>query len=876
MDALSQQVKGCGVGEKKVEGKKKLGLIPLAPKLESNKNGATTTVDSNLRKLNISPNQPIYKYDVKIACFFLNADGKEIEVEFSKSPKQDAQHERDKMKCQKLYEMAVKKTPALQKSGAEFFYDRQASLYSTTKLTAKDNIKLEFGKEAFKTPNFVRGVFELKAVAESYQATSNGIRSTVHPAPALADKTLTEAISIFISGPAYSNKNVITVGSCVHYLLDSSRLNVKMINYDQGFRYSALGASKGVKSLQGTSKDPSLYMVTEMKSTLFHPDDMPVVDLMQSYPGFTPNFNVHSPAGAHIARAIIGLEVYCDYGKNANNMEEAMIVKIIAFDSSSRDVVFDCDGEDVSVQQYFKKKYGINLKYPDLPTAVAKGKKGGKMHLPVELLKTCPSQKVTNNQMVGNEQADMIKLSAAPPHQRKPTTDAVAKSVGIAADNVYGFIEVEPSQKVQAIILPKPKIAFSGNKLVAFGQNAKCPTDFTKAGHFYEAKELKNWEVCYVQNEEIQGLSDQLVAEMSNNGMKVAKPAISHIVKSDLETVFKKAKSAGRQLIFFVIRTKYHFHQAIKAFEQKYDMLTQEIHFETGEKFFRQAQTRQNIVNKTNMKLGGLNYLIGSNYLNNPRVLIVGFETSQTGGDIVTVGYAANMMDHYQKFAGGYVYAARGRDIYGPIIKETLVGIFNNFKQHKHRGAPEELIIYFNGITEGQYGMINEEYTQQVKSACSTMNEAFRPKITIIASSKQHNERLYKSEQGRLSNLEPGTVVDHTIVSPVYSEFYLASSVARQGTTKAAKFTLIYASAPGKTMERIETLTNDLCYDHQIVFHPVGLPVPLFIAGRNSQRGAMILAQNGPSMTNREVDLVKTNQNLGYTAKNLFGSRFNA
>ncbi|KAF1749620.1 hypothetical protein GCK72_026088 [Caenorhabditis remanei] len=70
------------------------------------------------------------------------------------------------------------------------------------------------------------------------------------------------------------------------------------------------------------------------------------------------------------------------------------------------------------------------------------------------------------------------------------------------------------------------------------------------------------------------------------------------------------------------------------------------------------------------------------------------------------------------------------------------------------------------------------------------MNEAF------IAFSKQHNERLYKPEQ---------------------------------------------------------TLTNDLCYNHQIVFHPAGLPVPLYIAGRYSQRGAMVLAHNGSPITNKEV-----------------------
>ncbi|EFP06417.1 hypothetical protein CRE_07616 [Caenorhabditis remanei] len=146
--------------------------------------------------------------------------------------------------------------------------------------------------------------------------------------------------------------------------------------------------------------------------------------------------------------------------------------------------------------------------------------------------------------------------------------------------------------KYDGIIIKKSNEFYLGY-WIAFDQNATCPTDFAKADHFYEAKELRNWEVCCIKNEEIQGLSDQLVVEMSNNGMR---------------TVFKKAKNAGRQLIFFVIRTRYHIHQAIKTYELKYDILTQEIHFETGEKFFRQAQTRQNIVNKTNMKLGGLDW----------------------------------------------------------------------------------------------------------------------------------------------------------------------------------------------------------------------------------------------------------------------------
>ncbi|CCD71916.1 Piwi domain-containing protein [Caenorhabditis elegans] len=854
---MEKQLKAMSVSDKPAApAAQKLGTAPLAAKKTRNEEwGTKVNIDTNIRKLTIKPNQPIYKYAVQVNYVFRKPDGTEATIEMSKSAKKGTEHDNDKTRCQNVYNEAIKRYDEL-KTGGPFFYDRQASLYTLTKLK-NESISFVVTDKICKRQNFKEAQFVLKKVDQSFQSTSNDVIKTTNSCPANADKTLLEAMNIIVSGPAFENKNVITVGACVHYLIDPTGVDVAYKEYPEGQLYSGVGVSKSVKTLEGTDKKvPSLFMTTEMKTTLFHPDYAPLVELLQTFRGFSTTLKANSPAAQRIEKAFVGLDVVLNYGVHKGLGEDGVVMKIRRFHTSAKETCFEVEKstrEFTNVFDYFKKKYGITLKYPDLFTIEAKGKQG-KIHFPAEVLLLCPNQTVTNDQMINNEQADMIKMSAAQPHIRKTTTDTIVRNVGLASNNIYGFIKVEDPVNLEGMVLPKPKIAFAGNRLADLANpKSRFPTDFNRAGQYYDAKELTKWELVFVQNEEVQGLAKQLADEMVNNGMKCSNPTMSFIIRGDLEPIFKKAKAAGTQLLFFVVKSRYNYHQQIKALEQKYDVLTQEIRAETAEKVFRQPQTRLNIINKTNMKLGGLNYAIGSEAFNKPNRLIVGFVTSQrVGGNPdypISVGFAANMLKHHQKFAGGYVYVHRDRDVFGSIIKDTLLTIFKTCTEQ--RGRPDDILLYFNGVSEGQFSMINEEFSARVKEACMAFQKEgtppFRPHITIIASSKAHNERLYKSDKGRIVNLEPGTVVDHTIVSNVYTEWYHASAVARQGTAKATKFTLIFTTKAGPQAEplwHLEQLTNDLCYDHQIVFHPVGLPVPLYIADRYSQRGAMVLAAN--------------------------------
>uniref|UniRef100_A0A1I7UIK0 Piwi domain-containing protein n=1 Tax=Caenorhabditis tropicalis TaxID=1561998 RepID=A0A1I7UIK0_9PELO len=873
MESLTASMAGATVVEKK-----KLGLKPLAAKLPKNPSNQVVDVDTNIRKLVITKNQPIFKYSIKIEYFYRRLDGSECSVEFSRSTKNGTGHEEDKDRCQRVYLMAAKKFAA--GDASQFFYDRQASLYTLKNLKiGQEGKAFEFKNDISKRANFLKATLTIKPVEDSFQATTNDITRCISSCPGLSDKTLLEAMNNIVSGPAINNPEVITIGSCVHYLFHPEQYGIQTHSYSAGERYSAVGATKAVKVMEGTDKqNPSLFLVTEIKDTLFHPDDKNLLDLFKTFQGFRTDMKANSPGAQNLLKACEGLDVYMDYGAGAE-AQERMVVSIKGFGEPAAQCFFETPTGKTNVVKYFQQTYNLRIQHPNLFTIEAKGPKGGKMNLPVEFLVVCNSQKVTTSQMQKNEQKDMIKLSAAKPHDRRARTDQVVRAIGLGGKKINEFVDVEQPIRIKGVQLPYPKISFAGNQAAVLpNPSSKIPTDFNSAGKFLEAVALQSWELCYIQGQEVRGLKEALVQEMARCGMIVKQPDVTLIVNGDLRSVFQNAKDRKRQMLFFVIPERSELHQKIKALEQEFDVLTQEVKKETADKFFKQPQTRQNVVNKTNMKLGGLNYHITSPYFT-PDLLIVGFETASRGGSgdgPVSVGFAANMMKHWQKYCGAYIFVPRSKDVFGPILKDTMIKIFQTARGNG-RLKPSEIIVYFNGVTEGQYSMINEEYLPLIKAAWEqNTNGSQPPKITLIASSKTHNERLYKNERGQLSNLTAGTVVDHTIVNPVLNEFYLASCVARQGTTKTVKYTLISTDQEKQSMQRLETLTNDLCYDHQIIFHPVGLPVPLYIAGRNSQRGSVVLHESGARVKDGKIDYEKTNEELGYSKKALFGTRFNA
>jgi hypothetical protein len=110
---------------------------------------------------------------------------------------------------------------------------------------------------------------------------------------------------------------------------------------------------------------------------------------------------------------------------------------------------------------------------------------------------------------------------------------------------------------------------------------------------------------------------------------------------------------------------------------------------------------------------------------------------------------------------------------------------------------PEVLILYRDGVSEGQYSQVVQEEHAQIKKVCEDIYSEIMqkpPKITIVVVGKRHHTRFYpRSHAGAdgKGNPRPGTVVDRSITSQFLWEFYLQAHEAIQGTARPAHYVVV-------------------------------------------------------------------------------------
>lgn len=81
-----------------------------------------------------------------------------------------------------------------------------------------------------------------------------------------------------------------------------------------------------------------------------------------------------------------------------------------------------------------------------------------------------------------------------------------------------------------------------------------------------------------------------------------------------------------------------------------------------------------------------------------------------------------------------------------------------------------------------------------------------------------------------------GTVVDTTIVSPVFSEFFLVPHSGLKGTARIPRYSVLI-DENSYSMDVMQGFSHALAYEHQIVSRTTALPTPIHVALGYAQRG---------------------------------------
>uniref|UniRef100_A0A183E5Y5 Piwi domain-containing protein n=1 Tax=Gongylonema pulchrum TaxID=637853 RepID=A0A183E5Y5_9BILA len=397
------------------------------------------------------------------------------------------------------------------------------------------------------------------------------------------------------------------------------------------------------------------------------------------------------------------------------------------------------------------------------------------------------------------------------------------------------------------------------------------------------------------------------LGQCQQRGMKMAEPmsveCIPRAKLQDVETLVTKFKEQGATFIHFVTADELQYHGHMKYIEVQEQILTQDLKLSTALAAPSKWQTLDNIVNKTNLKLGGLNYAVHLEmgcdaWLMMENRLVVGLDIAHPPVAFIrskersaipsVVGYSANIKRHPSDFIGGYRYAKAEME---EICDDSVQQIFADLMQHFNtsRGIPPtHIFVIRDGVSEGQYKYVVNTEVAQVKMACQKVGgQNYRPHITYIVLTKMHSLRFYRKniqQQGKAAeqNIKPGTIVDKHVVNPVLNEFYLNSHSAFQGTTKTPRYTLLYDTSK-MSADEMQGVVHGLAFGFQIVNMAVSRPAPVMIASRMAQRGrSNYIAMYGDESENSdngggvEKDIAKLNNQLGYMSKELEDVRFNA
>ncbi|KAH9842270.1 Piwi-domain-containing protein [Teratosphaeria destructans] len=285
----------------------------------------------------------------------------------------------------------------------------------------------------------------------------------------------------------------------------------------------------------------------------------------------------------------------------------------------------------------------------------------------------------------------------------------------------------------------------------------------------------------------------------------------------------------------------------------------------------------RNVGMKLNMWLGGTNHCITSKVLDleklrtnkgEPDTIILGADvTHQSGGSAEhTPSIAAVLLFGFHSLLEKKTEII-DRSIIIKMVKERL----RSWSEQNGGHSPTNTIYYRDGVGDSLYDQVLAEVDAIVpawqknakdqskkhqsqswdkknqKKDQGRQEESREPKITSIVATKRHNTRLFPTTQGdenatKTGNVLPGTIVESTITSPHYQDFYLVSHHSLKGTARPAHY-FVLRNGIGLGIATIQQLSNDICYLYGRSMTSVSYATPAYYADRLCERGRVYLKE---------------------------------
>ncbi|KAH7684698.1 Piwi domain containing protein [Aphelenchoides avenae] len=410
---------------------------------------------------------------------------------------------------------------------------------------------------------------------------------------------------------------------------------------------------------------------------------------------------------------------------------------------------------------------------------------------------------------------------------------------------------------------------------------------------------------------DVQRFAQNMVRLAGLKGMQVPQPQVVPLRGGidKMDATMAQLRADNNRIVVFVDDKFQKSHSVLKLAESRYTLLTQHVTKNNAFAFDKTA-TQNNIMNKFNCKIFGLNYrpviepfaarmdlsksilVLGFDVISAPRASPHQLYTMRNRGmtdldslEPSVVGFCGNYADEPHKFVGDYFFQpARRQQLDTETLKNKVAWVLQQYmKPRGENGKPPGLIVIMrDGLSEGQYPMSLHQELPAIREGCKEFRSTYNPKLIYIISTKRHNKRFFGQDNRGVANLQSGSVVDTKVVRADCPEFYMQSHVPIKGTAKIPQYTVPVNEA-GVSMDELQAFVNALCHSHQIVNLAISTPEPVYQASELAKRGSNNYLEFShrhrdrvPRMEDGTINYEKLNTMLSYAQKTLAGTRFTA
>ena len=205
-----------------------------------------------------------------------------------------------------------------------------------------------------------------------------------------------------------------------------------------------------------------------------------------------------------------------------------------------------------------------------------------------------------------------------------------------------------------------------------------------------------------------------------------------------------------------------------------------------------------NVGLKVNLKFNGVNHQLKDEIglIRSGKTMVVGYDvthptnlpagTNKDGLPSV-VGLVASVDKDLAQWPAVAWNNPGGVEVLGDELIEKF-GSRLQLWQNRNKALPENVVIFRDGVSEGQFKIVLEQELPYIREACRRRypsGPVRKPRITLVVSVKRHQTRFYPTDPDhihrRSKSPKEGTVVDRGVTNARYWDFFLQAHASLQG-----------------------------------------------------------------------------------------------